>query len=155
MPSICAETEILLVEDNSGDAELALNALARNGGPQKVHLVRDGEEALDFLFCRGSYSTRQFDTPPRLVLLDVKLPKVNGLEVLQRVKEDPRTCAIPIVMLTSSRDERDLIAGYHHGANSYIQKPIDFLEFRETTKQLGKYWLTLNVAPPAGAFASD
>jgi two-component system, response regulator len=147
--------EILLVEDNPGDAELTLNALARSGVRQNVHTVHDGEEALDFLFCRGSYSARMFESPPRLVLLDVKLPKVNGLEVLQKVKEDPRTRAIPIVMLTSSREERDLVAGYKYGANSYIQKPLDFMEFRETAKHLGLYWLTVNAAPPASAFSSE
>lgn len=151
MPSSKA-VEILLVEDNPGDAELTLNALARNGVPQTVHTVRDGEEALDFLFCRGNYSARSFEAPPRLVLLDVKLPKVNGLEVLQKVKEDARTRAIPVVMLTSSREERDLIAGYQHGANSYIQKPLDFVEFRETAKYLGLYWLSINVSPPPRAF---
>jgi two-component system, response regulator len=145
--------EILLVEDNPDDAELALHAL--NGLGQTVHLVRDGEEALDFLFCRGAYAARHFEAPPRLVLLDVKLPKVNGLEVLQKAKEDPRTRAIPIVMLTSSREEPDLIAGYRHGANSYIQKPIDFLEFRKTAKHLGLYWLNINVPPPVRTFCPD
>jgi CheY-like chemotaxis protein len=149
------EVDILLVEDNPSDAELTLHALNRKDFSRSVHTVRDGEEALDFLFCRGDYSGRTFESPPRLVLLDVKLPKVNGLEVLQKVKEDPRTRAIPIVMLTSSREERDLIAGYKHGANSYIQKPLDFMEFRETAKHLGLYWLTLNVAPPARAFDSE
>jgi two-component system, response regulator len=147
--------EILLVEDNPGDAELTLRALARKGAAQTVHTVHDGEEALDFLFCRGAYAARSFDRPPRLVLLDVKLPKVNGLEVLQKVKEDPRTRAIPIVMLTSSREERDLVAGYQNGANSYIQKPLDFTEFRETAKHLGLYWLTINMAPPSSAFSSE
>lgn len=148
-------SEILLVEDNPGDAELTLHALARNGVPQTVHTVRDGEEALDFLFCRGAYSARKFETPPRLVLLDLKLPKVNGLEVLEKVKEDPRTRAIPVVMLTSSREERDLVAGYQKGVNSYIQKPLDFTEFRETAKHLGLYWLSINMPPPALAFHGE
>lgn len=150
-----AIVEILLVDDNPSDAELTLHALARGRVKGTIYTVRDGEEALDFLFCRGNYSTRSFDSPPRLVLLDLKLPKVNGLEVLQKVKEDPRTRAIPIVMLTSSREERDVAAGYHYGANSYIQKPLDFVEFRETAKHLGLYWLTVNVSPPARSFNSE
>jgi two-component system, response regulator len=147
--------EILLVEDNPSDAELTLRALARNEISDTIHLVRDGEEALDFLFCRGSYAARSFDAPPRLVLLDVKLPKVNGLEVLEKLKSDRRTRAIPVVMLTSSREERDVAQGYQSGANSYIQKPLDFMEFRTTAKQLGIYWLSINVAPPVRAFCSE
>jgi two-component system, response regulator len=148
-------TEILLVEDNPADAELTVHALARNQLTNNIHVVRDGEEALDFLFCRGHYADRNFEAPPRLVLLDVKLPKLNGLEVLEKVKHDPRTRAIPVVMLTSSREERDVTAGYHNGANSYIQKPLDFTEFRDTAKQLGLYWLAINVAPPVRAFSPD
>jgi two-component system, response regulator len=147
--------EILLVEDNPRDAELTLHVLNHKDAARSVHTVRDGEEALDFLFCRGAYSGRSFESPPRLVLLDVKLPKVNGLEVLQKVKQDPRTRAIPVVILTSSREERDLVAAYQHGANSYIQKPLEFTDFRETAKHLGLYWLSVNIAPPARAFCFD
>src|SRR5271169_3991209 len=118
MPESTA-VEILLVEDNPRDAELTLHVLKQKETSHAVHTVRDGEEALDFLFCRGRYASRTFESPPRLVLLDVKLPKVNGLEVLQKVKDDPRTRAIPVVILTSSREERDLIAAYQNGANSY------------------------------------
>jgi len=149
------EVEILLVEDNSSDAELTLNALNHSSVPRVIHRVKDGEEALDFLFCRGAYSARNFGSPPRLVLLDVKLPKVNGLEVLAKVKGDLRTRAIPVVMLTSSREESDLVASYQHGANSFIQKPLDFLKFREAAKHLGLYWMTVNVAPPVRAFVSE
>ena len=140
--------EILLVEDNPRDAELTLHVLNRKDAAGSVHTVRDGEEALDFLFCRGAYSGRSFESPPRLVLLDVKLPKVNGLEVLQKVKEDPRTRAIPVVIF-------DLVAAYQHGANSYIQKPLEFTDFRETARHLGIYWLSVNMAPPTRAFCFD
>jgi two-component system, response regulator len=147
-------SEILLVEDNSADEELTLHALRRNGVVNQIHVVRDGEEALDFLFCRGQYAHRSIIAPPTFILLDLKLPKVNGLEVLKELKGDPRTCAIPVVILTSSREERDLIRGYQGGVNSYVQKPVDFAEFRETVRQLGLYWLLINAAPPDGAFAT-
>lgn len=145
--------EILLVEDNSADEELTLRALRHNRLANRIHVARDGEEALDFLFCRHQYSGRSFDSPPRIVLLDLKLPKVNGLEVLRELKHDPRTCAIPTVILTSSKEERDLIQGYKNGVNSYIQKPVDFEQFRETVHHLGMYWLLINAPPPEKAFA--
>jgi two-component system response regulator len=147
-----AEIEILLVEDNPHDVELALHALRKDKVIRKVEVVRDGEEALDFLLCRGAYQTRAFDKPPRLVLLDLKLPKVDGLEVLRILKSDPRTQPIPVAILTSSNEDRDLVEGYKLGVNSYIQKPVDFTEFRETVKQLGLYWLATNQSPPASAF---
>lgn len=147
-----AEVEILLVEDNPEDVELALHALRRNNLANRIHVVRDGEEALDFLFCRGAYSERCFENPPRLVLLDLKLPKVDGLEVLRELKSDPRTKPIPVVILTASREEKDMVNGYQFGVNSYIQKPLDFDQFRETVRQLGLYWLVVNEPPPANAY---
>jgi two-component system, response regulator len=141
------ELDILLVEDNQDDVDLALHALRREKIANSIFVVRDGEEALDFLFCRGKYAERSFDHPPKLVLLDLKLPKVNGMEVLQQIKTDPRTRTIPVVMMTSSREERDLVSGYSLGVNSYIQKPVDFDQFRETVKTVGLYWLVTNQPP--------
>ncbi len=137
-------TEILLVEDNQDDLDLTLHALRRENLANQILVVRDGEEALDFLFCKGKYAERSFDCPPPLVLLDLKLPKINGTEVLKLVKADPRTRTIPVVILTSSKEERDLVHSYNYGANSYIQKPVNFSEFRQTVKQLGLYWLVVN-----------
>jgi two-component system, response regulator len=142
------ETDILLVEDNQDDLDLTLHALKRENLANNILVVRDGEEALDFLFCRGPYEHRLLDHPPRLVLLDLKLPKVSGLDVLKEVKRDPRTRSIPIVVLTSSKEERDLVHSYNYGANSYIQKPVNFAEFRQIVKQLGLYWLVVNHLPP-------
>ena len=110
-------------------------------------MVRDGEEAIDFLFCTGPYQDRNFDHPPRLVLLDLKLPKLTGTEVLKRVKQDPRTKLIPVVVLTSSKEERDLVSSYNLGANSYIQKPVDFDQFRHVVKNVGLYWMVINQQP--------
>ncbi len=144
-----SEVEILLVEDNQDDAELALHALRQGKLASRIHIARDGEEALDFLFCSGAFGQRSFDHPPKLILLDLKLPKVDGMEVLKRLKSDSRTRTIPVVILTSSKEERDLVNGYGLGANSYIQKPVDFDQFRETVKQVGLYWLVTN-QPPVG-----
>ena len=144
--------EILLVEDNPSDAELTLHAFMRSKLANQVQLVRDGAEALDFLFCRGPFSNRRFDSPPHLVLLDLKLPKVDGLQVLQQAKSDERTRAIPIIILTSSKEESDLIKSYKLGVNSYIQKPVNFSEFQNVVQQLGMYWLLLNSKPPVAAF---
>ncbi|MBS1850882.1 MAG: response regulator [Acidobacteria bacterium] len=141
-------TQILLVEDNQNDLDLTLHALKKENLANHILVARDGEEALDFLFCRGAYSDHSFDHPPRLVLLDLKLPKVTGLEVLQKVKSDPRTKAIPIIVLTSSKEDRDLVNSYNYGCNSYIQKPVSFAEFRETVKHLGLYWLVVNQPLP-------
>ena len=150
------QVEILLVEDNDDDIELTLHALRKENLANHIQVARDGEEALDFLFCNGDFSDRSFDTPPKLVLLDLKLPKVDGMEVLKRLKADERTRTIPTVILTSSREERDLVNGYGLGANSYIQKPVDFQQFRETVKNIGLYWLVINEKPlpqPAGQAA--
>ncbi|MGH9557224.1 MAG: response regulator [Terriglobales bacterium] len=142
--------EILLVEDNPADIELTLLALQAHKLANSIHVVRDGEEALDFLFCRGVHSQRRPYEPPRLVLLDLKLPKVNGLEVLREIKKDARLRTIPVVALTSSREERDLVESYQLGVNSYIQKPVDFDQFRNVIGQLGLYWLVVNqTAPPS------
>ncbi|HWD20360.1 MAG TPA: response regulator [Verrucomicrobiae bacterium] len=144
--------EILLVEDNPNDLELALHALEKHNIANKIHIVRDGEEALDFLFCRGAFSARTFDSPPKVVLLDLKLPKVDGMEILRAVKSDPRTKAVPVVVMTSSKQQRDLVESYNCGVNSYIQKPINFTEFQEVIRQLGYYWLAINQPPPPSAF---
>jgi two-component system, response regulator len=143
--------DILLVEDNDNDVELTLHALRKENLANNIHVARDGEEALQFLFCDGAFADRSFEHPPRLVLLDLKLPKVDGMEVLKRLKADARTKTIPVVILTSSKEEQDLVKGYGLGANSYIQKPVDFEQFRETVKNVGLYWLVINQpAPPNG-----
>jgi two-component system response regulator len=148
--------DILLVEDNPADAELTLHALRKNNLANTIHVARDGEEALNFLFSKGPDFIRNFDYVPRLILLDLKLPKVDGLEVLQKIKSDPRTKSIPVVILTSSKEERDLVRSYRLGVNSYIQKPVSFAEFQEVVTRLGMYWLLVNTKPPAAAFtASD
>lgn len=149
------QVDILLVEDDPNDRDLALHTLRKENLANSIYVVHDGEEALDFLFCRGPYSQRAFDHPPRLVLMDLKLPKVDGTEVLRQVKDDPRTRTIPVVILTSSKEERDLVSGYKLGANSYIQKPVDFEQFRTTVKQVGLYWLLINQPPPANGLAHE
>jgi CheY-like chemotaxis protein len=141
--------EILLVEDNPADIELTLLVLQQHKLANSIHVVRDGEEALDYLFYRGAYSLRGNGTP-RLVLLDLKLPKVSGLEVLAEMKKDARLRTIPVVVLTSSKEDRDLMESYQLGVNSYIQKPVDFDQFREVVGQVGMYWMVVNhTAPPA------
>ena len=146
------DTQILLVEDNPNDVKLTLHALREENLGNTIYVARDGEEALDFLFCRGQFASRTFDRPPRLVLLDLKLPKLDGLEILRAVKGDPRTQAIPVVVLTSSREENDLVKSYKLGANAYIQKPLDFDAFRQAVKQLGLFWLVVNEPPPPSTF---
>ncbi len=142
------KVDILLVEDNKDDVELTLHALRKENLANNIQVVADGEEALDFLFCRGKFQDRS-NQAVKLVLLDLKLPKVDGLEVLRQLKADPRTKTLPVVILTSSKEERDLVNGYNLGANSYIQKPVDFEQFRDTVKRVGLYWLVVN-QPPLG-----
>ena len=139
--------EILLVEDNPNDVKLALHALKKNNIANRIEIVRDGAEALEFIFATGAYADRQNAENPRVILLDLKLPKVDGLEVLRQIKSDPRTRAIPVVVLTSSREERDIVESYNLGVNSYIVKPVDFEQFNESVRQLGMYWLLLNQPP--------
>lgn len=146
------EIEILLVEDHPDDVELTLQAFRKNNLANRVHVARDGEEALEFLYCRGRYTDRLGDRPPRLVMLDLKLPKIDGLEVLRIVKGDPVLRMIPVVVMTSSSEQRDLIEGYRLGVNSYIQKPVSFDRFQEIVAQLGFYWLAVNEALPPGAY---
>jgi two-component system, response regulator len=141
------EVDILLVDDSQEDVDLTLHALRTENLANRVFIARDGEEALEFLFCTGPHVQRSFYYPPKLVLLDLKLPKVDGMQVLKRVKDDPRTKIIPVVLMTSSREERDLVRGYNLGANSYLQKPVDFDEFRKMVKLLGLYWLVTNRPP--------
>ena len=141
--------EILLVEDNPDDVELALHALEEYHVANHIQVVRDGAEALDFMFARGAYAVRDVANRPKVILLDLKLPLVDGLEVLRQLKADPRTQMIPVVVLTSSREERDLVESYRLGVNSYIVKPLDFEQFTESARQLGFYWLLLNEPPPS------
>ncbi len=148
------EIEILLVEDSSADAELTLHALRKNALVNRIHVVRDGEEALNFLYCKTPYQERASQSLPQLVLLDLKLPKVDGLTVLRTLKEDRRMRWMPVIVLTSSKEERDLTASYDLGVNSYLQKPFDFDQFRETVHSLAIYWLQLNQPPPPQATAN-
>jgi two-component system response regulator len=145
------EVDILLVDDSQDDIDLTLHALRAENLANHFFVAHDGEEALEFLFCTGPHSNRSFDQPPKLVLLDLKLPKVDGMQVLEKVKGDPRTKDIPIVLLTSSREERDRINGYELGVNSYLQKPVDFAEFRKVVKLVGLYWLVTNQPPVRNA----
>ncbi len=142
--------EILLVEDNPHDVELTMHALRRHQLANRIHVARDGAEALDFLFCRGSYAGRSITDTPKVVLLDLKLPLIDGMEVLRQVKENPYTRAIPIVVLTSSREERDVVETYQLGVNSYIVKPVDFVQFTDSVRQIGLYWVLLNEPPLLG-----
>jgi len=139
---------ILIVEDNPDDEALTLRALKKSKIGNRVVVVRDGAEALDFLFCTGAYASRDPNDMPQITLLDLRLPKVDGLEVLKRIRADQRTRLLPVVVLTSSKEEQDLIESYEYGANSYMRKPVDFNQFVEAVRQLGLYWLVLNEAPP-------
>ena len=139
---------ILLVEDNPDDEVLTLHALKKNNIGNKVYVARDGAEALDFLFCQNQYADRDRRDVPQLILLDIKLPKIDGLEVLRRLREDEHTSFVPVVILTSSKEQQDLVQAYRNRVNSYMRKPVDFKQFAEAVLQLGLYWLVLNEAPP-------
>ena len=142
------EKIILLVEDNPDDEMLALRALKKSHIGNRVVVARDGVEALDYLFGTGPHKGRDLSRMPQLILLDLKLPKVDGLEVLRRIRADERTCLLPVAVLTSSREDRDIVESYRLGANSYIRKPVDFSQFSESVRQLGLYWLVMNEPPP-------
>ena len=138
------QIEVLLVEDNPNDVELIMRAFQKYNLTNKVYVVKDGAEALDFVFCTGAYKDREIRQPPKVVILDLKLPKVSGKEVLKRIKSDERTKIIPVVIMTSSQEESDVFESYHLGANSYIVKPVDFEKFADTIKGLGMYWVFIN-----------
>ena len=141
------DRKILLVEDRQDDIDLTLRSLKENKITNKVDVVRDGAEALDYIFAKGAYSLRNIEDLPSVILLDIKLPKIDGIEVLKRLRADERTKPLPVVILTSSREESDLINGYKFGCNSYVRKPIEFEEFSKAIKELGLYWLLLNEPP--------
>lgn len=149
MASEGSGVDILLVEDNANDEELTLHAFRKYRLANSIHVVRDGQEALEWIFCTGRYAERKIEDRPHVILLDIKLPLVDGLEVLRQIKQDARTRTIPVVMLTSSREERDMIDSYRLGVNSYIVKPVDFDQFKESARSLGMYWLLLNKPPKA------
>jgi len=142
------EGVILLVEDNPDDEALTIRALRKNNILNEVVVAHDGVEALDYLFGRGDYKDRDLNVQPTVILLDLKLPRVDGIEVLQKIRADERTKMLPVVILTSSKEEMDIIKSYKNGCNSYVRKPVDFHQFNEAIKQLGLYWLLLNVPPP-------
>ena len=139
--------EILLVEDSATDAEMTLRALRRNNLANRVHWVKDGAEALDFMFCAGTYAARDPAASPKLVMLDIKMPKVDGIEVLRRLKADPATRAVPVVIMTSSNEERDVMQSYQLGVNSYIVKPVEFEAFLAIVAEIGLYWVLTNRVP--------
>jgi two-component system response regulator len=150
-----AAVEILLVEDNLNDVQLTLHALKRHGLTNRIQVVRDGAEALEFLFTTGAFAHRASADSPKVVMLDLKLPRVDGIEVLREIRADPRTKTIPVVVLTSSREERDITQTYGLGANSYIVKPVDFEQFIEAVRQLGMYWVLLNQRPAVADLDSE
>ena len=149
MAAVEGGVDILLVEDNPDDERLTLRAFAKNKLTNRIHVVRDGQEALDYVFCTGKYADRKITDRPHVILLDIKLPLIDGIEVLRRIKADDRTKTIPVVMLTSSHEERDLVETYRLGVNSYIVKPVDFEQFTESARTLGMYWMLLNRPPKA------
>jgi two-component system response regulator len=139
---------ILLVEDNPDDVELTMRAFRKNNIANDLIVAHDGIEALDYLFCRGTYNSRNIKDTPRLILLDLKLPKMDGLQVLEHLRAKEATKLVPVVILTSSKEEQDLISGYESGANSYVRKPVDFNQFVEAVRHIGLYWLLINEPPP-------
>jgi len=141
------EIEILLVEDSPDDLDMTLRALRKANLANKIQVARDGAEALEFIFCEGAHANRKIEIAPKVILLDLKLPKIDGFEVLRRIKGDPRTKSIPVVILTSSKEQRDVIESYHLGVNSYIVKPVNFESFFTAVGELGMYWLLLNQPP--------
>ena len=141
------QTEILLVEDSQDDLDMTLRALRKANMANHIQIARDGAEAMDFIFCEGAHAARKIENIPKLILLDLKLPKIDGLEVLKRIKGDPRTRMIPVVVLTSSKEQNDVIKSYGLGGNSYIVKPVDFESFAAAVQKLGMYWLLLNQPP--------
>jgi two-component system, response regulator len=149
------DNEILLVDDNPSDVELTIHALQHNGLTASIRVAEDGKEALDYIFCRGSHQDRRLSDRPRVIFLDLKMPKVDGLAVLEAIRSDERSSAIPVVILTSSKEPRDVAAAYKLGTNAFVQKPVDFGQFRRTIQEMGKFWLTENEPPPPEAFAND
>ena len=141
--------ELLLVEDNPEDLELALRSLRKANLANRIHIARDGAEALEFIFCEGPHAGRSIADTPKVILLDLKLPKIDGIDVLRRIKADPRTKTIPVVMLTSSKEQSDVVASYELGVNSYIVKPVNFEHFNQAVRELGLLWLLLNQPPKA------
>jgi two-component system response regulator len=141
------DEKILLVEDNPDDVELTMRAFRKNNIANNIVVTRDGVEALDYLFCQGKHAERDIDDTPRLILLDLKLPKLDGLQVLARLRANDHTKLIPVVILTSSKEEQDMVSGYRSGANSYVRKPVDFNKFVEAVRQIGLYWLLINESP--------
>jgi len=142
-----AETEILIVEDNKNDAEMALRAFKKNHLTNNIYVVSDGEEALDFIYAKSKFESRKDAADPKIILLDLKLPKISGLEVLRKIKTDPEKKVIPVIIMTSSKEEKDMIESYQLGVNSYIVKPVDFDKFVDAVRDLGFYWLLLNQQP--------
>lgn len=148
------KTSVLLVEDNDDDVQLTLRAFQKHKLANDIHVARDGAEALDFLFARGKYEDRGGTDLPQVVLLDLKLPKVDGLEVLRQIRAATRTQTLPVVVLTSSNEERDLVESYRLGANSYVRKPVDFQQFMDAARQLGLYWVVMNLSAPSRSIGS-
>ncbi len=146
------DVEILLVDDNPSDVELTIYSLRQNHLADAIYVAEDGKDALDFIFCRAAHRERSITERPKVILLDLKLPKLDGLEVLKAIRGDERTRAIPVVILTSSKEQKDLFEGYKLGVNAFVQKPVDFEQFRRTIKDIGMFWLVVNEAPPPEAF---